>query len=414
MHDPYAALRHRNFRLYLTGNLVALLGMQMQSVAILWEIYERTNDTLALGLVGLTQVAPVLALALVAGHIVDSYDRKRVLSWSLALSVTSSAGLALISLTSAPVPALYGCLFAHGVGRAFRQPAKSAILPRIVPPEDFPNAVAWATTSFQLVAIAGPALGGVLIALTHSPALVYILDGLGTLWFLLLLRGVTHRPHDTPPDSITLRGLLAGIGFLKHNQVLLGALTLDMFAVLFGGAVTLFPVYAKDILQVGATGLGWMQAAPAVGACLMGAYLAHRPPIQKAGRTLLLVVAAFGSATILFGLSRSFPLSLLSLLLLGVFDQVSVVIRHTLVQTLTPDSMRGRVSALNGMFIGASNELGGFESGTVAWLFSPTFSVVSGGLGTLAVVLLAACFWPNLRRYGSLASIPPQPVPEDP
>ncbi len=401
-HDPYAALRLRDFRFYLAGNVLAIFGRQAQTLAVGWELYERTHSPFALGLEGLVQFLPVAALTLPAGHEADRSHRKAIVMIAMFTLVCCSLGLAWISLAKADVGLIYICLLASGVARAFLQPAKASLLPQIVPRETFSNAVTWNMNGFQMAAITGPAVGGQLIALFESAWVVYVLDAAMTSVFLLLL-AVMHVPrHVGSSGPSSLHTLLAGISFVWRNQVILGAMTLDMFAVLFGGAVTLLPVFAEDILHVGPSGLGWLRTAPAIGALVMSLVLAHRPPAARAGRTLLSVVAGFGMATVVFGFSRSYPLSLAMLFLTGACDIVSVVIRHTLVQLLTPDAMRGRVSAVNSMFIGASNELGGFESGVLAAWLGVTVSVVSGGIGTLAIVLVAACLWPELRRYGPL------------
>jgi MFS family permease len=279
-------------------------------------------------------------------------------------------------------------------------------LPQIVPRERFSNAVAWNTGAFHMASALGPALAGLLIALYGSPIIIYLLDAVAAGGFFALLAFIQSRPVATTSSESSPKELAAGLAFLRRSPVILGAITLDMFAVLLGGAITLLPVYAsKEILNVGPTGYGWMRAAPAVGALAMSILLAHRPPLERAGRALLWSVAGFGVATIVFGLSRSFWLSLVTLLVTGALDNISVVVRHTLVQVLTPDELRGRVSAVNGLFIGASNELGGFESGLVAELFNPTISVVSGGIGTLLVVATVAVVSPPLRRYGRLGTM---------
>jgi MFS family permease len=291
------------------------------------------------------------------------------------------------------------------------QPAKSALLPQVVPREIFSNAVTWNSSAFQFTAITGPALAGLLIAIFRSAAVVYLLDAIGIAIFLATLLAIRPRPVTLAKEEVTLKSLAAGFGFVWRTKTVLAAITLDMFAVLLGGAVALIPIYAsKDILNVGPAGLGWLNAAPAVGAILMSVWLAHRPPIKRAGPALLWSVAGFGAATVVFGFSRSFTLALIMLFLTGLFDMVSVVIRHTLVQVMAPDEMRGRVSAVNGIFIGLSNELGAFESGAVAKLFDradnpafgPTIAVVTGGLGTILVVVLVALLMPQIRRFGRL------------
>lgn len=412
-HDPYSALRLRDFRLYLAGVQTANLGMRMQSVAVGWEIYERTGSAMALGWVGLVQVLPVIILALPAGHTADRYDRRKlVLAAQLGIAL-GALGLAFVSLHQASITALYACLLLISLARAFQQPARAALLPQIVSKERFGNAVTWMSGGFQLASVLGPALAGLMIAMTHRATWVYAIDAGAAMLFFSALAVIRPRKYTPTATGASLRELLIGAEFVWRNKVVLGAITLDLFAVLFGGATALLPIYAKDILQVGPTGLGWMEAAPSLGALCMAFTIAHRPPMRKAGRALLWSVVGFGAATIVFGFSRWFPLSLLMLFLTGAFDNVSVVVRHTLVQLLTPDEMRGRVSAINGLFIGASNELGGFESGLVANFFGPTLSVVSGGIGTIVVVALAAVAWPALRRYGSLVGEQPSPAAAD-
>ena len=409
-HDAYAALRVPSFRRYLTGNVLSLLGAQMQFVAVGWDIYERTGQSLQLGLVGLVQVVPVILLALLAGQVIDRLDRRLVIVSSLAAMVVCSLGLAGIAWSQADYRWIYVCLFANGVARAFLAPAKSALLPLIVPRSRFANAVTWATSGFQLATVVGPALGGLLIAATHSAECVYLLATPLTLALVVAMRFIRSRPSARSEEPLGLASLLAGVTFVWRTKLMLGVISLDMFAVLLGGATALLPVYAKDILHAGPEGLGWLRTAPGLGALVTSYILTHRRPIQHAGRSLLWAVAGFGLATVVFGLARSFPLAWGMLFLAGALDMVSVVIRHTLIQLWTPDEMRGRVSAVNGMFIGISNELGEFESGTVSHLFErpqdvafgPTVSVVSGGVGTILVVLLTTWLFPDIRRHRRL------------
>jgi len=401
-YDPYSVLRNRDVVLYLTGRFVASLGQQMVTVAVGWELYERTHSALALGLVGLTQMIPMLLFTLPAGHVADNYERKRIIVLMLVVVACASIGLTLISALEADVFWIYFCLFAAGMGRTFLWPASSAFLPHLLSREEFPRAVAWSSGSFQLSSVAGPAAGGALIALTHHAAPVYALNAAAALTCLTLISFVRRRHTVAVKEKMTARNLVVGFRFVFASPVILGTITLDLFAVLLGGAVALLPVYAKDILGVGPTGLGLLQAALPAGSFTCALILAHRPPLEKAGRAMLLAVAGFGLATIGFGLSRWFWLSLLMLFTCGVMDNISVIVRHTLVQLLTPDEKRGRVSAVNSLFIGTSNELGGFESGVVAHWFGPVVSVVSGGIGTILVVLAVAGIWPQLRKYGRL------------
>ena len=400
--SPYAVLRNRNFVLYLIGRLVASLGQQMLIVAVGWELYERTHSALALGLVGLTQMAPMLLLTLPAGHVADNYNRKRIIVAMLFLAAISSVGLTLISALRADVIWIYVCLCAAGTARTFLWPASQAFLPQLVPRRIFSRAVTWNTGAFHLSSVVGPAAGGAVIAFTHEAAVVYALNALATLVCLTLILFVRGRQATLANERMTLKSLLAGFKFVYAAKIVLGTITLDLFAVMLGGATALLPVYAKDILLAGPSGLGLLQAALPMGSVLSALIIAHRPPIQNAGRALLWSVAVFGAATIVFGFSKWFWLSFVTLFLCGAVDNVSVVIRHTLVQLLTPDEMRGRVSAVNSLFIGTSNELGGFESGLVAHFFGPVFAVVSGGMGTILVVVAVALLWPEIRKYGRL------------
>jgi MFS family permease len=400
--DPYAVLRNRDVVLYLVSRFVASLGQQMLTVAVGWELYERTHSSLALGLVGLTQMVPMVVFTLPAGHVADNHDRKRIIVLMTFAVVCASLGLTMISALRADVFWIYCCLFAAGTARTFLWPASSAFLPQLVSRQEFSKAVTWSSGSFQLSSVVGPAAGGGLIALTHHAAPVYAINAAAGLICLVLVSLVRRQHVVAVKEKMTLRSLIAGFQFVFASRVIFGTITLDMFAVLLGGATALMPVYAKDILHVGPTGLGLLQAALPAGSLLCALVLAHRPPLQKAGRTLLWAVGGFGLATIGFGFSTWFWLSFLMLFLCGAMDNISVVVRHTLVQLLTPDEKRGRVSAVNSLFIGTSNELGGFESGSVAYLFGPVFSVVSGGIGTILVVIAVALIWPEIRKFGRL------------
>ncbi len=400
--DPYAVLKNRDLLLYLVGRFVASLGQQMLTVAVGWELYERTHSALMLGLVGLTQMVPMILFTLPAGHIADNHNRKHIILITTFAIGCASAGLAIISACQAPVFWTFFCLFVAGVARTFLWPASSAFLPHLVSRKDFSKAVTWSSGSFQLSSVAGPAAGGALIALTGHAAVVYAVNSAAAFVCLTLISFVRRHHAVALKEKMTLKSLIAGFRFVFANEIILGTITLDLFAVLLGGATALLPVYAKDILNVGPSHLGLLQAALPLGSLLCALILAHRPPMQKAGKTLLWAVAGFGLGTIAFGFSRSFWLSFLMLFLCGAMDNVSVVVRHTLVQLLTPDEKRGRVSAVNSLFIGTSNELGGFESGFVAHLVGPVFSVVSGGIGTLFVVAAVAAIWPAMRKYGRL------------
>ncbi len=406
-HDPYQALRFADYRLLLTGNLIAFIGSQMLTLAIGWELYERTSSALDLGLVGLVQVIPVLALVLVTGHVADRYDRKKIVMLSQLVLVGASLGLTVLAYAHGPLIGIYGLLLIMGIGTAFNGPASRTLTPEVVPEWAFENAATWSSSSLQVASVVGPALGGVIIALFGTTLLIYVLNAVAATTYVVLLlfvRGGQASDHRSSKrrEPPTLRSLGEGIGFLQRTPIVLAVITLDLFAVLFGGATTLLPIYARDILHVGPSGLGWLRAAPSIGALCMAFYLAHRPPMKRAGVTFILAVAGFGVATIVFGLSQSFGLSLLMLFALGGLDNISVIVRNTLTLLRTPNEMRGRVAAINGLFISASNQLGGFESGLTAQLFGPVLSVVGGGIGTIVVVALAAWIWPELRRLGTL------------
>jgi MFS family permease len=405
-----AALRCRDFRLLFIGIVVSNVGLQMQSTAIGWELYDRTHSAYALGFVGLVALLPMLALALPAGHIIDTQDRRRVLMASLAIFTISSVGLAFVSAARGPLVALYGCVLISGVARAFHTPARNALLPGLVPATLLANAVTWNSGGWQLASVVGPALGGALIAARGGAFAVYLCSAVGTLTFFFLAAAIRHRSAERLAGEITVSALVAGVRFVARSKLLLATITLDLFAVLLGGASTLLPIYAKDILHVGPAGLGWLDAAPSLGAVLMAVGLASRPPMRRAGRTLLWAVFGFGVGTLVFGLSTSFLLSLAMLAVIGGLDMVSVVIRHTIAPLVTPDEMRGRVGSITGLFIGTSNQLGGFESGAVAGAFGPVFSVVSGAIGTIIVVIAVAWHWPAIRRLGTLASVESEPI----
>lgn len=404
-HDPYRALRGSGFRRYLVGNLVGTLGLQMQAVAIGWELYERTHSSLALGFTGLAQFLPMVLFFLPVGHVVDRFDRRNVVLASLAGVALAAVGLAALSELRGPVPLMYALLFVSGTARAFLGPSKGALLPAIAPEGAFESAVAWNSGAWQLAEVVGPAVGGALLALSRRPGLVYLAHAVLAASFFVLLAGVEPRRSTRPAPTRSLDSVLEGARYVWRTKILLAAITLDLFAVLFGGAAVLLPVYAKDILHVGPAGLGWLLAAQSIGAVAMTILLAHLPPLRRAGPVLLRAVALFGVATIVFGLSRSYPLSFATLAIAGGADSVSVVVRMTLSQLGTPDALRGRVSAVNSLFIGTSNELGNFESGVLAALAGPVLSVVAGGIGTIVTVALVAVKWPEVRRLGRLEEV---------
>ncbi|HEY0601798.1 MAG TPA: MFS transporter [Herpetosiphonaceae bacterium] len=401
--DPYAALRVPDFLRLLSGEFIASLGEQMAVVALGWELYERTSSPLALGLVGLVQVLPVILLALPAGHWADHHNRKRIVVVAEMVLALCALSLALWSYTAGPIWLVYMILMLIGIARAFNGPARGTLVTQAVPAALFTNAATWSSSVWQLATIIGPGLGGLLFALSGSASLIYALNaGSAALCALLIGMMKSRQAPRTGEPTPTMDSLKEGLSFVRNTRVFLAAITLDLFAVLLGGATALLPVFARDILLVGPTGLGWLRTAPSIGAILTSLLLVYLPPFRRAGWALLWSVAGFGLATVVFGLSQSFWLSLLMLGLLGAFDQVSVVVRTSLFLLRTPDAMRGRVGAINSIFIGASNELGAFESGAVAALFTPVIAVVSGGIGTMLVVLATALIWPEIRRLGRL------------
>ena len=393
------AVVSRTLVLYLASRFCTAAALTMFRAAVAWHVFALTNSAFHLGLIGLVQFVPALGVNLVGGAVADTYDRRRIML--RAQLVPLLAGASLYTVTRAGVvdlPILYGLIFLVAVAAAFDNPARAALLPTLVPREVFPRVVTIASTVQALAFATGPAVGGFVIAgagIAATYAIYACLIGLS----LVGLAFLRPPPSDTPRASLTLAAVREGLAFVRGNPVVLGCMTLDMFAVIFGGATALLPIYAHEILRVGARGYGVLSAALEVGALCTSIVLLWLPPLRHAGRALLVAVGVFGAATIVFGLSRSFPLSVLAYMAVGVADQVSVVMRSTIIQLATPDVLRGRVSAVNFIFIGASNQLGAVESGFVAALTTATFSVVSGGLGCLAVVALVATRLPALRHY---------------
>lgn len=406
-HDSYGALRSRDFRLLIIGAFLAFFGQQMVTVAIGWELYDRTGSALALGGVGLAQVIPIILLFLPAGYIIDRFNRKYVMIASVIAQTLATIGLSGLSFTHGPLFLIYLCLFVIGVAQCFSLPASQVLVSQVVDERSFENAMTWRSSVTQLSAVIGPAIGGFLIGIFRGAAFVYVVSACLTIVFIFLLSVMHVKPSQVHKAGRPSPGeLLDGLRFLKQTQVMLAAITLDLFAVLLGGATSLLPIFAKNILHVGPFGLGCLQGADSVGAVSMALLLAYRPPFQHAGRTLLLAVTGFGIVTIIFGLSHWFWLSLLALFVLGACDNISVVIRSTLALVRTPDEMRGRVGAVNSLFIGTSNQLGGFESGLTAQLFGPVISVVAGGIGTILVVILVGTFWSDMRNLRTLRENP--------
>jgi MFS family permease len=435
-HDPYAAFRFGDFALFTAGNLLSITGRLMLAVAVEWEIYARTHSATALGLVGLAIAVPVVTLSLPAGHLADRISRKHIILVTQILSALTSLLLALVSwkhlvipdipplhdgnralaaiaaiferhhpmfhFDDASVPLIYLLLFLGASARTFSWTARSSFFPTLVPRDAFANAVTWNNSIFQIGSVVGPALSGFLVAYVGFP-FVYLLDAICAFsFFLLVLLIRRSRQKREQTDASTWKSLIAGLRFVFRRKVILATITLDLFAVLLGGATALMPIFADQILHCGPVGLGWMRAMPAIGAFVMALVIAHLPPMKHAGKSLLYCVTGFGLVTIFFGLSKSLWLSLGLLFLIGAFDSVSVIIRGSIVQLVTPDEMRGRVSSVNNIFIGTSNEFGALESGLTAALFGPVISVVAGGIGTILVVLGVALRWQETRKIGAL------------
>jgi MFS family permease len=407
-HDAYESLRVPGYLPYIAGGVLSSIGTEIQAVAIGWELYERTNSYQILGFTGLAQFLPVLLFALPAGQAADHFNRRKMFQCAQVVSASASLLLAWLSLTQGPIPLIFACLVLSGIGRAFSAPSRSSLLSQIVPMSHLPNAVAWNSTGWQLANATGPAFGGAVLAIAHEYAVAYVVAACCSVCCVVLLLAVHPNRPPNPGVPRTVANLLAGVRFVWGSPLLLAAISLDLFAVLLGGATALLPAYAKDILDIGPVGFGWLRAAPAIGALMMAIVIAHRPPLRQPGLALLVAVVGFGVATIVFGLSTSAPLSFLMLFLTGALDNISVVVRGTLMQVLTPDAMRGRVSAVNSLFISSSNELGAYESGQVAAWIGPIASVVSGGIGTIVVVFVTAWLCPRLARLGPLRELRPE------
>lgn len=399
------ALSYPDFAAYQTARLFTVVATEMQSVAVGWQVYEITKRPLDLGYVGLAQFLPTILLFLIAGHAADRFNRRNIVTLCYAGLALSSTLLLLLTLGgSHSVYAIYAVLVLVGVVRSFNGAAGQSMVPQLVPEEHFPNAVAWAQTVFNTATIIGPALGGVIYAVFRGPAAVYASSMVAGIVSVIAVIRIRLNPVKRESEPVSLATLFAGFRFIWEKKLILGTITLDLFAVLLGGAVALLPVYAREILHTGPWGLGLLRSAPAVGAVVMAMLLAHRPLRRHAGVTMLWCVAGFGVFTIVFGLSRNLALSIISLLLLGASDMVSVIIRGTLVQLSTPDAMRGRVSAVNSLFIGTTNEFGQFESGLTAHWFGTVPAVVLGGVGTLVVIALWSWLFPELRGTDRLTS----------
>ncbi|PWC78890.1 MFS transporter [Azospirillum sp. TSH64] len=396
-----SAFRHRAFALFWSARVCSMLAIQMQVVAVGWQVYSMTGDPLDLGLVGLFQFLPSLALVLVAGHVVDNNDRKTVLFGALSVEMIAVAALFLLTMAGALSPhAIFAVVALIGLAKSFEGPANQAILSATVPVEDLPNAVAWQSSGVQVAQISGPALGGLLYI--AGPAAVYGVSTAMLALSVLLIAACRPRPVTMTKRAMSLTSMLAGAAFIRSRPEILGAISLDLFAVLLGGATALLPIYARDVLHVGPWGLGLLRSAPALGALAMAMVITRWGVKRHAGRWMLIAVAGFGVATVAFGLSADPVLSFIALLAVGATDQVSMFVRQTLVQLSTPDEMRGRVGAVTSLFIGASNQLGEFESGSVAALVGAVPAVVLGGVGAIGLAGLWAAMFPALRRVDRL------------
>ena len=393
-----SVLRERPFMRYLVTRFASGVAVQIQTVAVGVQVYSLTHDPLDLGLIGLSQFVPFVAFVLVAGHVADRFDRKAIVLGCLAVLVLCAAALATFAAIGIKTPGpVLAVMIVFGIARAFMAPASTALMPNLVPKALFGSAVALNSSAWQVATVAGPAIGGLLYAAT-SPKVVYGVVALLLALSVVYMTGLKAPKAEIASEAATWRSVVEGLQFVWRRKIILGAISMDLFAVLFGGATALLPAIAAEVLHVGVAGIGWLRAAPGAGAAVTAAWLTLKPIDRHAGRAMFIGVTVFGTATIVFGLSRSFWLSLAALVALGAADMVSVFVRHVLVQLETPDAMRGRVGAVNSMFIGASNELGEFESGVTAawWGLKP--AVVLGGLATLGVSALWARWFPALRR----------------
>jgi MFS family permease len=403
-HDAYAVLRIKDFRMFILARFMLTFGIQMQSVIVGWQVYKITHDPFSLGLIGLAEAIPFLSVALFAGHVADTMNRRRIILVTVVAYLLGAVALLFTSLHlknsywSSGVFAIYSVIFATGFARGFLHSAQSAFMAQIVPRELYPNSSTWNSTIWHIAAVSGPAFGGLIYGFAGIVAAYSTVIGFVILSFIFFIR-MKNRPLPVREKKEGLfESLSTGIRFVFTNQILLSAMALDMFAVLFGGAVAMLPVFASEVLNAGPQGLGFLRAAPAAGAVLMALVLAYRPPLRHAGVNLLIAVAGFGFSIILFAISRNFYFSLAMLALSGMFDNVSVIIRSTIIQLYTPDNMRGRVASVNSIFIGSSNEIGSFESGLAARLLGLVPSVIFGGTMTLIIAAGTGRFSPKLRK----------------
>jgi MFS family permease len=402
-HSPRAVLALRDFRLFASATFMTAGLQQMQAVAVGWDLYERTGSVMALAWIGVAQFLPVLLLFLPAGQIADRFDRRLVMVASQATFAVGSVGLSVSALLHADPLWIFGFLFITGIGQVLNRPSRDALLPMIVPTPLIPNALALNSSLFQVSSIGGPALAGVLIASAGTAAGVYFINLAMSLITMGLALAIRVRPVDIarrPP--LTLDAMFAGVRHVIKTRLILGVMIVDLFAVMFGGVTALLPVFAKDVLHVGPVGLGWLASAQAIGALIMGVTQGVRKPTRHAGNTFTIAVACYGLAMAIFGLSEIFLLSFFALVLAGAMDNLSVVLRHSVVQIFTPDELRGRVSAVNRVFVDSSNHVGTIETSLLAGFTSPAFCAVTGGLITIAVAIIARQRFHELRDLKSL------------
>ncbi len=408
-----SAFLSRDFRLYQTARLLVILGAEAQSVAVAWQVYQITHSALDLGLTGLALFAPGLFFMLAAGHVADRYDRRSIILACYSIQAVCSVALLRFALhPTGRIWPIYAVLLGVGLGRAFSGPASSALLPSLVPKHHFVNAVTWGAIVFQIANIVGPAVGGLLFTLRltgslahwNGASVVYCFSLATLMAFLVLVGAMQTRPVRVVKNAFNLETMLAGFKYVWRAKLLLGSFSLDLFAVLLGGATALLPIYATDILHAGPRGLGLLRAMPALGALVVSLIMTVRPIKRDAGKLMLFCVGVYGVATVVFGISRTIWVSLLALVIVGASDMISVVIRASILQLATPPEMRGRVSAVNWLFVGASNEFGGFESGVTAQWWGAVRAVVVGGIGSLIVTGLAGTLFPTLRNADALST----------
>ncbi len=399
--DAYAVFRIRDFRLLIGGSFLTTILQQTQAVALGWDIYERTGSAMALGLMGIVQFVPVILLFLPAGQLADRYDRRWIMVLSQLLWCAGSLELAAAAWSGADVNWMYLGLAASGTAMVINRPSRDALLPQVVPLHLLARAVSWSSSSFQIASVAGPALAGILIAFGGAMP-VYLLNGLIAIVALGLTLAIAARPPASVRGNLSWREMFAGLAHVWRTKLILGLMVIDLFVIVIGGVTALLPIYAKDILQVGPSGLGWLSAAPALGAIAMAILQSNRGPFEHGGRAFIAAMTGFSVAMLVFGLSPWFWLSFTALLAGGACDFTGAIIRQTVLQLRTPDELRGRVSAVNRVFISSSNELGAFRAGVITSLGSPVITVLAGGLATLAFVAAGTRLFPSLRRLGRI------------